>query len=356
VNDVVIFGGYGVFGGHVARELALRKVPLTIAGRDADQAGALARSLGPEHRGVAADIRDEKSCRAALAGATVAAHCAGPFRAADTALLEACLQVGCQYVDIADDRTFAAKVREYGDRFAAKRLAAIYGCSSLPGISGALANAIASDRSIRARVTLFIGNDSPKGRAAVASLVRGLGRPIAAPQGELRGFRDREVVSLPPPFGPRAVFNFASPDYDLLPASLGVNSVAVKVGFELRLANYSFAALARLPLRYGDLTARLLGFPGRLFRGGSSGGAVMVELFGADGSVRSGAVVARRDGQRMAALPCVYAVEALQNGASYFGAGTVSDVIGADTVLQRLAADGFEVVNSREPRPRGRGS
>src|SRR5437764_796194 len=69
----------------------------------------------------------------------------------------------------------------------------------------------------RVRVTLLIGNNNPKGRAAIRSLVLGLGKPVQAPQGMLRGFRGREVVPLPEPFGRRAVFNFDSPEYDLFP-------------------------------------------------------------------------------------------------------------------------------------------
>jgi hypothetical protein len=345
VSRVVIFGGYGTFGGHVARELARFGLPLTIAGRDDERAAAFAASLGAGHRGIAADVRNLADCSAALSGATIAVHCAGPFRATETALLEACLDAGCHYADIADDRAYAASVRHYGDRFAAKGLLAVYGCSSLPGISGALAlsaTAVPAAPPQRARITLFIGNNNPKGRAAVTSLLGGLGRPIRAPQGVLRGFRDREVVPLPAPFGPRPVFNFESPDYDLLPGLVGVNSVTVKVGFELRLANYSFAALARLPFRYGVKTARLFAVSARLFGGiGSSGGSVMVELFGTAGSVRRAAMVARRDGQRMAALPCAYAVRAIAEGAEALGAKTVYELIGTE-LLRRLVADGFE--------------
>jgi hypothetical protein len=347
VSRIVVFGGYGIFGGIVARELTRLGMPLMIAGRDGERAAVFANSLGPDHRGICADVTNAADCRTALAGATVAVHCAGPFRATDTALLEASLATGCHYVDIADDRAYATKVREYSDRFNANGLAAVYGCSSLPGISGALAKcatAVPAASWQRARVTLFIGNDNPKGQAAVASLLAGLNQPIVAPQGELRGFRDREIVPLPPPFGPRPVFNFESPDYDLLPAQIGVPSVSVKVGFELRAATYLFAALARLPFRYGRGAARLLNLPARMLRGiGSSGGAVMAELFATDGSVQRAAVVARHDGQRMAALPCVYAIQALATGSSFRGSGTVSDLIGAESVLQRLADDGFDV-------------
>lgn len=350
MSRVVVFGGYGTFGGRVSRQLARYGLDLLVAGRDARRAVAFAAALGANCRAADVDVTDRAACRALLTRASVGVHCAGPFAADRTAVLDACLDTGCHYVDIADDRGYVGRVRELGPRFAERRLGAVYGCSSLPGISGALAlRAMAgrADGPDRARVTLFIGNDNPKGHAAIASMVAGVGRRIAAPQGTLRGFRDREVVPLPPPFGPRPVFNFDSPEYDEFPHLLGVRSVTVKLGFELRTVTYAFALLARLPLRYGARSARLLGLPGGLVRGiGTSGAAVMCELFSADTTVRRAAVVARHDGQRMAALPCAYVVRALLDGATIQGAATAYEVLGADRLLDLLVADGYELVIS----------
>src|SRR5262249_27356355 len=154
----------------------------------------------------------------------------------------ACLDVGCHYADIADDRDYVRLVRGYDGRFRQRNLAAVYGCSSLSAISGALGlvalDGQGTDQGPRAkprhvRVTLFIGNDNPKGRAAIAGAVRVLGKPIRAPQGIIYGFHDREIVRLPPPFGRHAVFNFDSPDYDLLPELFAATSVSVKFGCEL---------------------------------------------------------------------------------------------------------------------------
>jgi hypothetical protein len=348
MSGVVVFGGYGTFGGHVCRELARLGVPLTVAGRDGDRAGAFASGLGPGCRGLGADVARPESCRDALRGQAVAVNCAGPFGGLGAALLDACLDASCHYADIADDRGYAALVRGRGDRFRERGLAAVYGCSSLPGISGALALLLRRDTAAapeRARVTLFIGNDNPKGQAAVGSLLGGLGRPIAAPQGTLRGFGDREVVPLPPPFGRRGVFNLDSPDYDLFPALLGVRSVAVKVGFELRLVTYGLALLARLGSGYGPRTGRLLDLPGRLLRRlGCSGGAVLTELFFPDGSARRAALAGRSDGQRMAALPCAFVARALAEGTTAVrGAATAYDCLGAVALLDSLTAAGFEL-------------
>jgi hypothetical protein len=278
----------------------------------------------------------------------VAVNCAGPFHRFPTSLLDACLQAGCHYVDIADDPTYAQLVRSYDARFRRRGLAAVYGCSSLPAISGALALVVRGRSPAipeRARVTLLIGNANPKGQAAVRSLVRGLAKPIAAPQGIIYGFRDREVVVLPEPFGRRAVFNLESPDYDLFSALLGVRSVAVKVGFEFRPATYGCALLAALGFRYGPRTADVLVTLGRPFSWfGSSGGAVMVELFYLDESHRWAALVARREGQRMAALPCALAALTLGQGTiPAVGARTAYELLGANPLLDGLIAAGFEL-------------
>jgi hypothetical protein len=352
----VVFGGYGTFGAQVARELARMGVPLTIAGRDAGRAEAFARELGPAHRGLAADVTHRDSCRAALHQQTVAVNCAGPFSDFGSALLDACLDAGCHYADIADDRAYAALVRGYDARFRQRNLAAVYGCSSLPGISGALA-LTARDGGPRmapkhARATLFIGNDNPKGRAAIASAVRILGKPIRAPQGILTGFGDRVMVPLPPPFGRREVFNFDSPEYDLFSELLGVRSVAVKFGFELRSANGTFALLAMLSSNYGDRTVALLERVGRLTRGrGCSGGAVMTELFYEDGLVRRASLSGGRDGQRMAALPCALVGRVLCAGVpSRYGVATAYELLGAGPLLEGIGVEGFTLRRSEGQR------
>lgn len=346
MSQIILFGATGIFGGHVMRALAGFGIPLRLAGRDRSKVEKLARELGPEHSAVTADLTSPDSCRAALAGRGLAVNCAGPFNSLGASLLEACLDAGCHYVDIAENRGYAALIRGYDAKLRDRNLAAVYGCSSLPGISGALA-LLAADRVTalveRVRVTLFIGNRSPKGQAAVHSLVAGLGQPIAAPQGTIRGFRDREVVTLPAPFGRRGVFNFDSPEYDLFPRLLGARAVSVKVGFELRMATYTFALLARLGFRYGRGTARCLDLSGHLLEWlGCSGAAIMTELFCADGVARRAAIAAADDGQRLAALPCALVARALnENKVGARGALTAYDALGARTLIDDLTAAGF---------------
>ncbi len=358
MHTALVFGGYGVFGAHVARELAKRGISVCVAGRDAAKAAQSAAALGPEHTSQRADVSNRESCLAALEGKSVAVNCAGPFQQLNASLLEACLARGVHYVDIADDRRYAAMVREFGPRFADAGLAAVYGASSLPSISLALAHVAlraakgnaatneAAPRVKRVYATLFIGNDNPKGQAAVRSAVESLGKPIAAPQGTLRGLADRRIVELPPPFGRKAAANFDSPDYDLMPEATGAREVMVQTSFEMPgvLASMRFFSACAPGLGKWLLPKMAgLGLVRRIM--GCSGGVVQVELQMEDGSHRRAAIVARREGQRMAALPCALAVESLSKGtATSRGAMTACEQLGADSLIEQIVAEGFELV------------
>ena len=345
---IAVFGGYGTFGAHASRALAAAGLPVRIAGRDEERARTFAASLGAAHEGIAADASDPISCVPALAGIRVAVSCAGPFSGLGTALPEACLASGVHYVDIADDRDWHTRMRSWDGRFRERDLTAAVGCSSLPGISGALA-VLAAERlpSVeRARITLFIGNRNPKGEAAVRSAAAQLGKTFPAPQGLLRGLAGREIVDLPPPFGARAVHDWESPELDLFPVLLGAREVRVKVGFESHFANGAAATLARLGPRVGGtLLGAFTPLARVLSRFGHSGGYVKVELQAPDGTAASAALGGEEDGQRMAALPAAFVAQGLLDGTvTTRGVVTAWEALGAKTLIERLIAEGYQLV------------
>ena len=180
MKTAVVFGGYGTFGSLVCRELVRWSVPVIVAGRDLARAESFGGAIGAH--GVRADATEPPP--ELVTPDHVLVSCAGPFSALGTRLLEMCARNGCHHVDIADDRRYVARVRELSPSF--DRSCAVYGCSSLPAISLALCSLATRGTLERVRATLFIGNDNPKGRAAIQSLLEGLGKEIRAPQGTLR--------------------------------------------------------------------------------------------------------------------------------------------------------------------------
>ncbi|MBP9891359.1 MAG: saccharopine dehydrogenase NADP-binding domain-containing protein [Planctomycetes bacterium] len=346
---IVVFGGYGVFGSLVARGLHEGGLRVAIAGRDESRAKAWASALGGTGgivRGLRADVGNLDSCKAALQGAMVAVNCSGPFRATNAQLIDACLELGVHYVDIADDRAWARRVYDFDDRFREKGLTLAWGCSSFPGISGALASALAEGATVppvRVRCSLFIGNRNPKGFAAIRSAVGMIGAPIEAPQGTIKGWSNFERVELPAPFGARRLLNAQAPDYDVMARLLGAKHVTVKAGFELRISNLLFRCMAACGPIWGATTARILWLAGMpLGWLGRSGGAIVVELFYAS-HTRRGYASGGTGAQKLAAWPAVLAARALCAGEVKRGCVTAFEALGARELLVGLQEAGFEV-------------
>lgn len=350
MKKILIFGGYGIFGSHICRELSSLGFSLTIAGRSLEKASAFAQELGEPHQGICADAMQLHSYRNILAQHFLVVNCAGPFSEKVPPLLHACLEAGCHYVDIADHRGHVVAVKTFHELFQARGLCALYGCSSLPAISGALALFLLSEKKeknkalLKSRSTLFIGNNNPKGSAAVRSALEVLGKRIKTPQGNLYGFRRRAVVHLPPPFGRRAVYAFESPEYDLFPALLGVKQVEVYVGFELRLATEAFHFASYLPKVVRSVAKKVIHQTRQIsIPLGCSGGAVMTELFWENGESRSASISSSKDGQVMAVLPCVFAVQLLSTKTCPSGVWTAYELQGPKALLQYLVQYGFQM-------------
>ncbi|MDA0660281.1 MAG: saccharopine dehydrogenase NADP-binding domain-containing protein [Planctomycetota bacterium] len=343
-QKIVVFGGYGVFGRHVSEELVRRGHAVTIAGRDRERARQLSERLGPRHHSVQADVSSTDSCVKALQGHHVAINCTGPFSAECLTLLDACISVGVHHIDIADNRGYVEQVMRRHDVLQQRGVVAAVGCSSLPGLSGCLVgDALPRMRSPIAtiRVTLFIGSDNPKGYAAVKSAAGQLGTRFETPQGNLRAFRDPESIDLPSALGRPIGLNFNSPEYDIFPQRFRASSVTVKVAFESRLVSALFLATSRIAPTLGrsilPWTARLAS-SFRLF--GTRAGAVKAAITDIDGNSAWTTVWSAEHGQRLAIMPCVYAVEHLLDN-RHSGATTAYDLCGSDSLISRLAQDGY---------------
>jgi hypothetical protein len=125
--------------------------------------------------------------------------------------------------------------------------------------------------------------------------------------------------------------------------------VRVKVGFEARLATLSFAGLAHLGPRLGPpLLAALAPLARHLSFFGHSGGFVSVELWGPGGARVAASLGGANDGQRMAALPAALVAQGLllDGKVTARGVATAYEALGADTLVERLTVEGYELVNA----------
>ena len=113
---ILLVGGSGRIGRLLLAELLhATGSEIWIAARRAKRLESALAELEPRLRervtARTLNLSDASAVRAAVAGAGIVACAAGPARGLPTTLAEACLEAGVPYVDLADDRSFVARVR-----------------------------------------------------------------------------------------------------------------------------------------------------------------------------------------------------------------------------------------------------
>jgi short subunit dehydrogenase-like uncharacterized protein len=93
-----VYGSYGYTGRLVVQEALAKDLTPVLAGRSREKLEAQAAACGLPYRVAAVDDRD--ALDAALAGAQVVIHCAGPFAHTAEHMAEACLRTQTHYLDI----------------------------------------------------------------------------------------------------------------------------------------------------------------------------------------------------------------------------------------------------------------
>ena len=138
---VLIIGGYGNFGGYIARALAGDDaIRVLIAGRSCEKVIAFAESLTATNpaEGHALDIDGDIAGAIAALAPDIVIHTTGPFQSQDYRVAQACIAQGCHYVDLADARSFVAGVGALDAPARAAGVLVVSGASSVPCLTAAV--------------------------------------------------------------------------------------------------------------------------------------------------------------------------------------------------------------------------
>ncbi len=262
---VLILGGYGVFGGRLARLLLQDGVEVVVAGRDAGKAAAFASRYGGSS--LCVDTGKDLSPLADASPALVV-DAAGPFqsyRGDPYRLARFCIAHKIDYLDFSDDAAFTAGIATLNGAAVQAGCFALSGVSTLPAMSGAAVRALGDGLSEISciKTALMPGNRAPRGRSVIHSILAQAGEPLAMWRGgvwrESRGWTNARRVS----FGPclkRWASLIGAPDLTLFPQAFGARSVVFRAGLELGIMHWGLALLARL--RAARLLPRLTLFTG----------------------------------------------------------------------------------------------
>ncbi len=364
---LLVLGGYGAFGGRLARLLLADGHEVIVAGRSE----RAARAFTDEHGGtpLSLDASDEKSLAAALIAhrPDCLIDAAGPFQAyAGHATARVALAAGAHYLDLSDDARFTAGITALDAEARAAERAAISGVSSVPALSSAATTALAEGLAEIALIESAIlpGNRAPRGLSVMAAILTQAGAPLRL----WRGNRWRELPgwsgSRPVTAGAitRQAAFIGAPDLALFPATYGARSVLFRAGLELPLLHRGLTVLARLRraglqpdlARFATPIRRLAAL---LERAGTDRGAMVTRVAG---RLPDGSPVERRwtltvdagDGPSIPAIPAAILVEKLARNTVAPGARPALSEFTldeAETALSRLATS---CQRSETPAPR----
>ena len=287
MKRVLIIGGYGNFGSHIARALAADpNISLLIGGRSQTRADAFASALNADNpaAGCAVDIDGDISRRLAKIRPDIVIHTTGPFQTQDYRVPRSAIDAGAHYLDLADARHFVAHIGELDREARAAGVAVVAGASSVPCLTAAFIDHY-RPHFLELQSAIYgiaAAQATNRGLGTAAAILSYVGRPftVLAKRGPKRvyGWQGLHKVRYPE-LGSRLFGYCDIPDLDLFPRRypelLELRSFA---GHDVKLVHLGTWLLSWL-VRFG-LVKSLEPYAARLLK--------LSFLFDALGSDRSG--------------------------------------------------------------------
>lgn len=353
---VVILGGYGNFGGYIAR--ALKDDPgivLVIAGRNLDKARAFADSLAATNCAEAAALDIDNELAGGLAGVRpgLVIHTVGPFQRQSYAVARAAIAAGAHYCDLADARGFVGGIGEVDGMARDRGVAVIAGASSVPCLTAAYLDDAAARFARIEQVDYGItaAQQTNRGLGTASAILSYIGRPFTM----LRGGRMARVFGWQglhgeryPELGRRWFGYCDIPDLDLFPARYpALREMRFSAGHEIALLHFgtwllSWGVRLRLLPRLDRWADPLLKASFRFDRLGSGRSGFHMRIAGIG---HDGAPLARREwliarsghGPNIPCMPAILIARRLARGARIeAGARPCLDLISLDEYLAAL--------------------
>lgn len=231
---VLILGGYGTFGGRLARLLAGEAgVTLLVAGRSGDKAAAFCASLaGNAGRLPLAFDRDgDVKTQLARIAPDLVVDASGPFQSYGRdayRVVKAALALGIPYLDLADGSAFVQGIRQFDAAARARNVFVLSGVSSLPLLTAAVVRQLAKGMG---RLETVAAGIAPSPHAGVGpNVIRAIAGYAGKPVAVVRDGRPAVAYALtesmrytiaPPGRLPLRSIRFSlvdAPDLQLLPA------------------------------------------------------------------------------------------------------------------------------------------
>ena len=259
-DSVLIIGGTGRIGDRIAQDIATyTPAEITIAGRSrAAQLPAWVEegeNTAKKMRAIALDLTNKEKLKKAIASHNLVIHCAGPFRYRDASVLQTCIELGVNYIDVSDDPSFVRLVLARKKAAEAAGVTAIVSTGVFPGISNSMAlqGVEQLDSADSIKIGYVVAGSGGAGLTVMRTTFLELQHPFEAwIEGrwqQVKPYSQREIMAFPPPYARAATYWFNTVEAYTLPL-LGVKTVITKFGSVPDFYNYLTWMMARLPSRW----------------------------------------------------------------------------------------------------------
>lgn len=350
MTTVVVLGATGAMGERVCQGLRRWAPGVLVVGANRSGTGHRDFPVRP------ADVTRAATLAPVLRGADLLVNAVGPYAYDPTPAVQACIDAGVHYVDLAEGRAFvSAVVRAARARGAARAgIVVAPGASTVPGLVTLLATRWRMDADVAAlSAWLSMGSRNPVSRGLLTGLLAPLGRPDAEGRRWFTRLARLETDGRRLAFGR---YPIALPDAGM-PMAVRRVPVRLHVGFDRAALTAALVAaaplLGRLP---PGAVARLAGALrplaalARPF--GTHRGVLAVVARDAAGAERGRIEVrARRRGLDVPALPPVWIAARLhaEGALPARGAAGLADLVTLEDAVARLRAAGYEVTGDLPP-------
>ena len=229
-KKVLVIGGYGRIGQSVAKDI--------VSHTDAEVT-VTSRKSQPQlnnFKFLALDLSDRQQLTKAIADKDLVIHCAGPFHYRDGRVLETCIDLGVNYIDVSDHRSFYQKAVKHRERAIAKGVTAILNTGIFPGISNSMVKQGVEqfDKPDKIHLSYVVAGSGGAGLTVMRTTFLGLKNKFSAwidgKWQEISPYSQREVIEFPPPYGKTGVYWFDVPETYTFADSFPVDTVITKFG------------------------------------------------------------------------------------------------------------------------------
>ena len=224
-QDILIVGGYGSVGKHVAMEL-VKTIPerIIIAGRDLNKANTFASDSGYPLKTLKLDTNEISNLPRQLKTVQTVVMC---VEAKDTKFAEACMENGVNYIDISASNNIPNRIKQLDRKAKENEVSFVLGVGIAPGLSTMLASKMAGDMEIihEMNFTLMLGLGEQHGTDGVRWFLENLKTDFEIGGTSIQPFIKMYPARFPKPLEMRKSYIFDLADREIIAQTLEIPSV-----------------------------------------------------------------------------------------------------------------------------------